>query len=238
MDAETHELIAAYALDALDEPERRHVEELLATSEEAREELRSFSEVAAALAVGVAGPEPPPELRERIVTEARAEGRVVVPFERPARRRPPIVPALSFAAAAAAVVAVGLGAWGMSLDGELEDARAALALQEQTAAVLADPAAIDVDLAAGDGRLVVDDGGRAVLVVDGLARAPEGQTYQVWVVENGAPRPAGLFPGSGGQDVILVSDRVSSGAVVAVTVEKAGGAEAPTTTPVAASRPV
>ena len=38
MDAEAHELIAGYALDALDEADRARAKELLATSEEAREE--------------------------------------------------------------------------------------------------------------------------------------------------------------------------------------------------------
>ena len=50
MDAESHELIAAYALDALDPDDRARAKELLASSEEAREELRAFSEVATAMA--------------------------------------------------------------------------------------------------------------------------------------------------------------------------------------------
>ena len=39
MDTETHELIAGYALDALDPADQARAKELLATSEEAREEL-------------------------------------------------------------------------------------------------------------------------------------------------------------------------------------------------------
>ncbi len=42
MDAETHELIAGYALDALDAADRARAEELFERSEEAREELRSY----------------------------------------------------------------------------------------------------------------------------------------------------------------------------------------------------
>lgn len=239
MDAETHELIAAYALGALDESERARVEELLAHSDEARDELRSFSEVTAALAVGVAGPEPSNGLRERILEQARAEPQVVVPFERPARRSRPIVPLLSLAAAAAVVLAIGLGAWGSSLNGKLSDTREALAAQEQAAAVLADPEASAVALAAGSGRLVVGDEGRAVLVVDGLDPAPAGQTYQVWVIDGGSPpRSAGLFRGGGGSNVVLVANGVSTGSVVAVTRERAGGAEQPTSDPLVASKPV
>jgi anti-sigma factor RsiW len=86
MDTETHELIAGYALDALDDVDRLAVEELLATSEEAREELRSFAEVAAALAVGATATEPTQGLRDRIIESARAERQVVVPFARGLRR--------------------------------------------------------------------------------------------------------------------------------------------------------
>ena len=56
MDAETHELIAAYALDALDGDERARAKEVLATSEEAREELRLLTEVAAAMATAAVVP--------------------------------------------------------------------------------------------------------------------------------------------------------------------------------------
>jgi anti-sigma-K factor RskA len=238
MDAETHQLIAGYALDALDESERDRVEALLETSEEAREELRSLSEVAAALAVGVAGPEPPAGLRERIVAEARAEGRVVVPFERPVRRSRPVVPLLSLAAAAAAVLAVGLGVWGASLRGDLDSARAALDRQRAAAGVLADPGATDVALAQGAGRLVVSRAGAAVLVLDGLDPAPTGRTYQVWVVTGTTPRSAGTFAGGDDRQLVLLDRAVTRGAVVAVTVERAGGADAPTSTPLVASQPV
>ena len=69
MDAEAHELIAGYALDSLDEADQARAKELLATSEEAREELRSLTEVASALATAAAGPTPRPELRQRILDE-------------------------------------------------------------------------------------------------------------------------------------------------------------------------
>src|SRR4029079_703574 len=45
VDAETHELIAGYALDALDEGDRARAKELLASFEEARQELRPLTHV-------------------------------------------------------------------------------------------------------------------------------------------------------------------------------------------------
>ena len=101
MDAETHELIAGYALDALDEADRARAKELLASSEEAREELRSLTEVAAAMATASAGPAPAAGLRDRILDAARAEPQNVVSLEERRRSRR-LVPVLGTAAAVAA----------------------------------------------------------------------------------------------------------------------------------------
>jgi anti-sigma-K factor RskA len=60
----------------------------------------------------------------------------------------------------------------------------------------------------------------------------------MWVVPGGdiaQASSAGLFPGNEGQEIVPVEGTVQSGDVVAVTVEPAGGVEAPTTQPVVAS---
>lgn len=236
MDAETHELIAGYALDALDAEDRARAEELLARSDEAREELRSFGEVVTALAVGVSGPAPPPELRERILSSARAEPSNVVPLE--ARRRSRLTPALAAATAVAAAAALAVGVWGASVSTELDDTRSALERERAAALLLADPSARTVDLDTGDGRLVVDDAGRAVLVLDDLDAAPAGKTYEVWVLDGDEPARAGLFDGGGERDVVPVEETVDAGAQVLVTVEDDGGVDAPTSAPVVTSQPV
>lgn len=248
MNLSDHELIAAYALDALEDDERRRAEELLDRSGEAREELRSFLEVTGALAVAVGGHEPDPALRERILAAARREPgvaggadatRAAAPAARVLalpRRRRLATPALATAAALAAVVALGLGLYAASLSSDLDATRSALEHQEAAGRVLADPASRTLALASGDGRLVVAGSGEAVLVVD-LPAAPAGRTYQVWTIKGADARPAGLFAG-GGPSVVPVDGAVTDGAVVAVTVERDGGAEAPTTDPVVASPPV
>jgi len=43
---------------------------------------------------------------------------------------------------------------------------------------------------------------------------------------------AGLFDGAGERDVVRLDGRVPRGGVVAVTVEREGGAEAPTSEPI------
>jgi anti-sigma-K factor RskA len=73
--------------------------------------------------------------------------------------------------------------------------------------------------------------GNATLTITGLDAAPRGKTYEAWVIPKGkAPRPAGLFPG-GRTATVHLHGVPQKGAVIAVTVERAGGSRAPTTAP-------
>lgn len=235
MDAETHELIAGYALDALDDTDRARAEELFATSEEAREELRSLTDVAAAMATATAGPAPRSELRGRILEAARAEPQNVVSLDE--RRRSRVVPVLGAAAALAACAALVAGLWGASVSSDLDEARSALERERAAAAVLAQPVA-ESSLTGGTGRLVVGEEGRAVLVLSSPPPVPAGKTYQMWVIDDGRPVSGGLFAPVEGTRAIPVDGKVGQGSVVAVTVEDEGGATAPTGEPVIASAPV
>jgi anti-sigma-K factor RskA len=235
MDAEAHELIAGYALDALEPADRARAKELLERSEEAREELRTLTETTAAMATAVSGPAPPPELRERILQSARDDRQTVVPLE--SRRRPRLVPVLGVAAAVAAVVAVALGIWGFSVSSDLDESRAALAQARAAAAVLASPDARTVGLEQGNGSLVVS-GSEAVLVLNDIEGAPQGKTWEVWVLDGETPVRAGLFAGGQARDVVPVEEGVGPGAKVLVTLEPSGGVDAPTTSPVVTSNPV
>jgi anti-sigma factor RsiW len=234
METTIHELTAGYALDALDPGERVEYERHLSGCERCQEELASFWEVTSALAVAAAGPAPTAALRERILDDARAEKQTVVPLDS-LRRASPVLAAVT---AVAATVAIGLGIYAVSLNNDLDSTRAALSAQENAAAVLADPAATTVALQAGSGRLVVTPAGEAVLVLDDLAGAPSGKTYQAWVVEGATPVSAGTFEPTGGQAIVPIPQTVPDGAVIAVTVEEAGGASIPTLPPLAASDPV
>jgi anti-sigma factor RsiW len=239
MEAGIHELTAGYALDALDSEERSAYEAHLPACEHCQQELASFWTTTEALAVAASGPEPSPALRERILADVRAEPpQNVLPFE-PRRRR--VAPVLGAVAAVAAVVALGIGLWASDLSSQLDETRAALERQEAAAEILVDPAAQSVALQAGTGRLVVDADGQAVLVLDGLDPAPAGKTYEMWIVPGGdinAANRAGLFPGSDGTEIVGLEGTVTPGDVVAVTIESAGGVDAPTTQPIVASDPV
>jgi anti-sigma factor RsiW len=234
MDAELHELSAGYALDALEPEEREAFEHHLAECPQCQEELASFWEVAGALAVAADGPAPRPELRDRILADARAETQTVVSLD--SRRR--ISPVLAAVTAVAAAVAIGLGIYAVSLNNDLDSTRSALTAQENAAALLADPTATSVALQSGAGRLVVGSDGDAVLVLNDLPAAPAGKTYQAWIVDDQMPVSAGTFASTGDQAVVPIPQAVPDGAVVAVTIEESGGASSPTLPPLAASEPV
>ena len=82
------------------------------------------------------------------------------------------------------------------------------------------------------GFLVLGPNRTATLHVSGLSEAPNGKTYEAWVIPPGrAPRPAALFPG-GATTTTHLPGTVPQDAVVAVTVERAGGVDKPTTAPI------
>jgi anti-sigma-K factor RskA len=216
-----HELTAAYALDALDEREAAEYEAHLARCDRCRDELTEFRETASALAYAVEAPAPSPDLRDRIVAQARAERPNVVPL-RPRWRSVP-----GGVAAVAACAALGFGIWSASLSRSLEREREANNRFGQAVAILADPSARRVPLSGDYGSLVVRDTGQAALVMRRLPKAPSGKTYEAWVIEGGKPRPAGLFEGGSGPQAIVLDEPVPEGAQVAATIEEAGGVDAP-----------
>jgi anti-sigma factor RsiW len=222
MEADLHDLTAAYALDALSPEEAREYEAHLARCERCRTELASFAEAAGALAYATEGPAPPPELRARILQQAQRERPNVAPL----RKR--WVAPLAAAAAVAACVALGLGIWAASLSNKLDRRTKELAREQKVAAILATPSSRTVSF--GRGVLVVTKNGDAALVVNHLKQPAHGKTYEAWISAGGAPQPAGTF-GGGAVVAVPLEGSVRPGASVLVTVERSGGVEAPTQKP-------
>jgi anti-sigma-K factor RskA len=217
---DVHELSALYALDVLSGDERARFEEHLEDCERCRTEIEGLRTAASSLAFAVEGPPPPGELRARVLAAARAEGPNVLPF-RP--RRSFAVSLVAAAAVAASAAAVALGVWAESLDKSLSHERA-------TISILTDPGARHVPLKGARGELVVAPSGDAVLSVE-LPKPPKGTTYEAWVADPSV-RPAGVFAGR----TTKLRVRVKHGAQVMVSVERAGGVDAPTTTPIVSAR--
>ena len=212
-----HDLVAAYALDALDNSERREFEEHLASCEQCSEELEGLRAAAAALAYVPEGPAPPPALRDRLLERVHAEHAPPAANVVPLRRRFAL-PAVATFGAAAAAAAIVLGIWASSLSSSLNR-------QDAIARVLGDSTSAHVAMGAGN-QVVVASNGQAVLV-SSLAHAPQGKTYELWVIEAGKPRPAGLFAEGKSSSPLLLSRHVPLGAKVGLSIERGGGANPP-----------
>lgn len=228
-----HDLVAPYALDALDEDERASFERHLVTCDQCVTQLAELQEATTALAYAAEGPEPPLELRERILAAAREDGGATV-IQLPKRNW--LLPAATAAAAVAAVVAVAVGIWAVSLANDLDRERDARRAEAKAIALLASDAERR-PLTGGRGALLLASDGSAALVTCDLATAPKGKTYEAWVIANEVARPAGLFRGGGDCDVKVLTRPVPRDATVAVTLEGEGGADQPTSMPLFAARP-
>jgi len=222
MAADPHSLVAPYALNALDDEECRAFEQHLAVCERCRNELAGLKETASSLAYGAVGPAPPPELRERILTQARSERETVTSLPQRRRQRSWTAP-LAAAAAIAASVALGLGVWTATRPGNTNPFTDVVSQAGSRVIPMGD-----------QGALAVARDGEAAIVLR-VPRAPSGKTYQAWVIRDNGITSAGLFGGGGDASVVKLSRPVPRGSVIGVTVEKAGGAPQPTQQPFAAT---
>lgn len=245
---DARDLLAAYALDAVDDFERRAVERLLDRDPRARAELAAFRATAARLGGAVAVP-PPDRVREDVLAALgrTAQDAPAAPGStdlghgagaadraggaaRPAARRAPRR-GLVLAAAAAAVLAVAVPsgiAWdqhGRAVQAEAE--------ADRLAAALADPGAqvLRAAVTGGGQATAVLSGDDGVLLLDDVATLPAGRVYQLWTMREGTPRPAGLLRPQDG-DVRALAEDYRPGDGLAVSVEPAGGSAVPTTEPV------
>jgi anti-sigma-K factor RskA len=228
--AAPHDLTGAYAVDALPDADREAFERHLEACPACAREVRGFQ--AAAARLGTADTIPPSGLWERIRDEVAVTPQLPPAGLRAGRRWfPPLL-----AAATALVLLAMLSVTALNL-GQVGRSGRAARTADQIAAVLAAPDARRVEARpSGAGKVAVvvsRERGRAVFVADGLAAAPAGRTYQLWLLDRTGPRSAGLVQvGDGGRVSRLLDGPVTGHERVAMTVERRGGVERPTSAPV------
>lgn len=247
---EIRDLLAAYALGATEADETAAIEEHLETGcPRCDSELRNWSGLVARLSEAAPTVEPAELTRARVLAAAGEAGQP----RRPSR--------WGLALAASLLVGLGLlGLLRLrQLGGEVEElaaardvARQQLALAENelaevrtelvrlrlAVAVAGSPLARTVRLAGLEAapeaaaRTLVDPGDRrAAFFAGGLAPAPEGGTYQLWLIVDGAPRSAGIFDVDEAGRALVIVEQVAPLETIdawAVTVEPAGGVPQPT----------
>ncbi len=175
------ELLGAYALDAVDDLERRRVEAYLADHPEARAAVWQMRQAASMLAH--AGNPAPDGVWDRIADtlEARPPRPDGLPVARQDASRRWLAPALAAAAIAVATLA------GVVTALVLDDETAPTASVEQAyEAARDDPDGRVVNLASEDGTInaeaVVQPDGVGFLSAGTLPELPESETYQLWGV--------------------------------------------------------
>jgi anti-sigma-K factor RskA len=230
----------AYVLGALPEEERLEFERYLAAHQDLQAEVEDLGAVAGLLALSPREQEPPPELRRRIMEVVEAEAAEAAHPETSRRSwLAGLWEALGIrdlALTGAAILVIGLFSWSMLLQGEVQELQGRVqSLQSQPQDQSQGPQMIAL---AGAGteqgiraELVTLEGDRAVLVAEKMPPAPEGKTYQIWVIKGDTPQPSGLFEPKGGSIVAVVENPVERADAVAVTIEPKGGSKKPTTDP-------
>lgn len=176
--------------------------------------------------VEIALPDGPQEL-ERPTLGAGAER---LPQSRTHRRTSIRLLLVVAAFTGALAVALGVTAFSMSLGTEAEtdvsltpSAGASAAI-----AILSKPDAERVAFDGSGGRLTLVAGqlGKGALLLDGLSAAPAGRSYQAWHRVSGESASLAVFEGT--EVAVPLAGLLPPGATITVTLEPAGGSEAPT----------
>jgi anti-sigma-K factor RskA len=256
------DVVAAYALGALDVEDRLAFETHLATCPRCQAALADYRRVVGAIGAGVEGAPVPEGLKAR--TLARATGR---PASGASSLATASRPGWTWLQAAAVLLIGVLGAYVWSLratvnvlsrDLAVATERAETLRQELAALrqehtqlasmvdVVSAPDVVRVDLrgtSAGvnaTARAYVSLNQGLVFTAAGLPALPAGRVYQLWVIPPGAPAPvsAGLVPidsTGGARMTIGLPQGVTSVGTVAVTSEPGPvGSPGPTSTPLLA----
>ncbi len=189
MTEDLHHLAAAYALNALDEIERREFEAHYPTCAICSAEVADYRETAALLAESVAVP-PPADLKARLMAEIGDTRQIapilperVVDLAERKRRNQPRQRVL--AAVAAAIVAVAGFVGGLQFAGSGDDTDVVFA---------ADAITLPLEGDAGEARVVWSASeDRAVLIAAGLDDPGDGMAYELWLIDADGANPTGLF---------------------------------------------
>ncbi|MDF3303858.1 anti-sigma factor [Rhodococcus sp. T2V] len=223
-----------YALDALDDTERRELDtDLAGTDEDTRstftDEVRRIRE-AFAVVSAVGAVEPPPRVRIRVLDDIRRPAPAPTSLaERRSRRR-------RWQIAVAAAAAVGVLAGGTVIVRQLTEGPAPT-VSEQVLDAPDMHSSTSAIAAGGSATASYSKSQDAVVfVMDGVAPPSADTVYQLWLMpESGdAPVPAGTMSADDMQPTTtIVLDDVGSMSKLAVTVEPSGGSPQPTSEPFA-----
>jgi anti-sigma-K factor RskA len=223
---ELDELLGVYALDAVDDDERRRVEDYLEVNPRASAEVQAHREVATMLAF--TGMDAPEDVWSKITSAIEepappvgAELAKVLSFEDrpPKRRRISTVAPWLVSAAAAAVL--GFVAFGIADRADAPDEPLANALEIARADAESVTTTLVSDASGASAEAVIDRNGQGFVEASDLPVLPAGQTYQLWgVVEDGQVISLGIFGPDPDVETFTVAGPVTA---LAITIEEFPG---------------
>ncbi|MET4620358.1 hypothetical protein ABIE18_001807 [Arthrobacter sp. 2762] len=242
------ELAEIYALDAVTESERALIDDYVKDAPEGPAFQERVRQAREALVVGFAPEEEPPAaVFANIMDRINRESDMDSPARPGINPKPePVVDELALArtergerrglgrgrawlvgAAAAAVIAlggVGVGAYVAGQNDPVNQVLQAQDVQKKTAQV---PGGGTATISASSAK------DSFVVLMDGVAPAPNGKVYQLWTLpkDGSAPVPQGTMDAETLSKPAVVKG-LSAASSVAITVEPAGGSSSPTQPPV------
>jgi len=242
------ELAEIYALDAVSDDERAMIDDYVKDAPEGAEFFQRVREARETLAVSFTAQDEPPaglfgNIMERINQEATApaaaepaapaavspavDDLAAARAKREERQRAGGARRWIVGVAAAAVIGlggIGVGAYVSAQNDPVNQVLQAQDVQKQSAPV---PGGGTATISASSAK------DSFVVLMDGVAPAPEGKVYQLWTLpkDGSAPVPQGTMDAQTLSKPAVVKG-LSSASSVAITVEPAGGSQAPTSAPV------
>jgi anti-sigma-K factor RskA len=231
--------LAAYALDAVDDAERRAIESHLALCHSCRRELAVHEEVLSRM---IADESPPAAVWDRIVAQTRPEARAQAPEVDDGGPVPDDVVPLATLESARHLRDQRGARPRRRLAGVLAAAAAVLALAGIGTVVVNEMVGDDggqgeelvldtVGVISGDGvelaEVNVDEQGTAYVQFTGASTLQPDQSYQLWSLDSGEPVSLGVL-GTGSERTVEVSLPEGT-TTVAISEEPAGGSPQPTT---------
>ena len=231
------EMISAHALSTLDAADERVLSKHLAECDECRRELADWKATAASLALSANPMEPSPEVRENILTQIRSEksgSESVSKVLRFKNTQLNLWNSLGSLGSIAAVIVFGALIVSVFV---LYQQNRELREQNEFFQLLTAPGSRMAELsgtpeaANATAMLAYDRNGRAMLITQGLPRAPEGKQYQLWFIVGNNPLPGKAFtPDISGRTMMKdeVPEAARHSAIFAVTLEPTGGVRSPT----------
>ncbi|HYI46140.1 MAG TPA: anti-sigma factor [Actinomycetota bacterium] len=218
---EMQELLAAYALGAVPEDEINEVRAHILSCEECMREADEFAEASASLAVAVGSERLPAGFADRVLELVQTDASAATTEPRRRRRW---LPAYALAASMAVVVVLGF---------QVFETQREIDRQREVLSALLHQTGVEMRGTSGAVARVVPSGSGSLFAAAGLQEAPQGHTYQLWLIKEGAaPVSAGTFDVSDGLAVIETQRSIAGFDGAAVTIEQAGGSAQPTTDPI------